>query len=61
MNALSIILLALIGIWFIYALIHTIRTKGCGCGGCTGDCAYCGCASCKQHGIKREEMDEKKE
>ncbi|MDO4371738.1 MAG: hypothetical protein Q4D43_10460 [Clostridia bacterium] len=48
MNALSIILLVLIAAWFVYALIRTVRTKGCGCGGCTGDCEHCGCPSCKK-------------
>lgn len=60
MNALSIILLVLIAAWFVCALIRTVRTKGCGCGECTGDCARCGgCTSWKQYGAKKEGTDEK--
>ena len=58
MDILSIILLGLVAVWFIWALRHVISNKGgcsCGCGGskrkknskCSGGCSHCsGCESC---------------
>ena len=46
MNAVDLILLAALAVIVFFALRKTLRSKGscnCGSGGCSGNCASCGC------------------
>ena len=33
--------LALLAAWLAVSLWHILHHRGCGCGGCSGDCAHC--------------------
>ena len=64
MNVIDLILLAVLAVIVFFALRKTIRSKGscnCGCsgsGGCSGNCASCGCgkADCPSHKQEKTKM-----
>ena len=33
--------LALLAAWLAVSLLRILHHRGCGCGGCSGDCAHC--------------------
>lgn len=41
MNPASILILAVIAVWFVISVIHSVRKKGCSCSDCVGNCRYC--------------------
>lgn len=47
MNFLSWIIIGAVAMWLAFALVYTLRRKGCGCGGgCGHDCSACSEKSC---------------
>lgn len=39
---LELLILAALVVWLVFALRSCFRRRGKGCGGCDGNCGYCG-------------------